>query len=1174
MAHRIPLGPFQLHRRIGRGGMGEVWEGVHVAQAVPVAVKILTGEAAQRAEYVEAFRNEVRGLAGLSHPGIVTVLDYGEMPAGAAKLSEGLFRANSPYIVMEFARQGSLEKYLNELGWFEVKAIVLTVLDALAHAHAAGVVHRDLKPANILLGCGSDDAPGIKLTDFGLVHAIDQHEYAGSHDAGWGTPAFMAPEQFRGAWRDYGPWTDLYSLGVMTHLLCAGEYPFHAGDSTAWARAHQVVPPRELKPRFPIPDGLQDWVARLLMKNPRDRFRYAADASWALQRLGDPRTLVRRRQTVAIAAPAVGQAPTESTVRSTAGWRAATGSSGQTLVDRPPTTQLVDVEIAEDVNDDAGPAYVPDVPPLPYRWERTVTADTSLKLVGAGLGLFGIRSLPMVDRNHERDVLWEALRTVRDSGTARAVIVRGRAGTGKSRLAQWLQRRAHEVGSAVCLRTMFSPVAGPGDGLSRMIAQHLRAGGMDVSATVSRVDRLLRRIGVSDDEEISAMTRFIMPLGATSPELSAIGTPARGADARYGLLLRHLRRLGDRRPVVVWFDDVQWGADALAFTQHVLARQHNTPTPILFVLTARDEALQLRPVETRLLDEVNGFRHATTLRVEPLKDEDTEQLVRQMLLLTPDLARDVARRSAGNPLFATQLVGDWVAGGKLAFGADGFALKRGVEADIPDDMHAMWRERLAIILKRRPVDDLVALEIAAALGASVELEEWYLACGKYGVAAPTDLVRELLESGLAVQTDYGFDFCHGLFRESLVQSSHNDDRQDLVNIACVRMLEERYPAQRFPFAERFAQHVIAAGELSLAIGPLWAAARARVDRSEFPVASGLLDQRDQILETLAVSDDDRAWCLGWVARAQISLWQGHYHHVDTYASKAAEQARRSGWPDLVAKASLVAGLATYHLGDLDHAQTSMIRAQREFLRLDDGVGAGQCLLGLGRIAHGRANHDAAREYYTQARQTCVEARYQLGEAQCLNALGDLARDMEAWEEARRYALQAQSIFEELENAIGVADCVNDLAELDRRTGELEDARDGCVDALRRYEALGSEHSMHVRVNLALTLELLGSEEEARAMLEEVRVRFEQTEQFGPRAVVDLLILPMLLRAGEVELAKKRFESARDSARKFAVRDRDASSALAITAELLAAADMPDFARDVREFRDRAAAFNG
>ncbi len=278
----IVLGPFVLERVIGSGGMGEVWRAVHRDEQVVVAIKVIGQHWARQPSYRAAFGREVRAVAGLVHPGIVAVFDQGEVGAATA-MASGL-APGSPYLVMEYMPRGSLEGLTAALDWPLVQVLVRGVLAALAHAHARGVVHCDLKPGNVLLS--GTDAVAIKLTDFGVAHTLTpSSSLAGTEPRSAGTPAYMAPEQLLGLWRDYGPWTDLYALGCMVWELCCGLPPFVAGSLVQLAGLHLHAAPGLFAPRFAVPPGLEGWLRRLLAKRAGARFACAADAAWALGRL-------------------------------------------------------------------------------------------------------------------------------------------------------------------------------------------------------------------------------------------------------------------------------------------------------------------------------------------------------------------------------------------------------------------------------------------------------------------------------------------------------------------------------------------------------------------------------------------------------------------------------------------------------------------------------------------------------------------------------------------------------------------------------------------------------------------------------------------------------------------------------------------------------------------------
>ena len=126
----LHLGPFALHDKLGRGGWGEVYRGLHRDQGVNVAIKVLHREGQSDERKIAAFRNEVRAVARLNHPGIVWILDYGEIDPEAQRRSGGQLQAGSPYLVMELASGGSLDQVQRLPSWPELRTILVSLLDA------------------------------------------------------------------------------------------------------------------------------------------------------------------------------------------------------------------------------------------------------------------------------------------------------------------------------------------------------------------------------------------------------------------------------------------------------------------------------------------------------------------------------------------------------------------------------------------------------------------------------------------------------------------------------------------------------------------------------------------------------------------------------------------------------------------------------------------------------------------------------------------------------------------------------------------------------------------------------------------------------------------------------------------------------------------------------------
>lgn len=245
---------FTVERLLGRGGLGCVVL-ARDAGGNAMAIKLIDLSGPDSANLANAFEREVAICRKLSHPGIVGVQDTGRI-------------ANLAYIAMEYVAGGDLA-HLSRVGqqWPPRRAAEIAgrIAQALAYAHAMGVVHHDIKPANILI----DDAVGaVKLADFGLARLADLQRSRTGILAG--TPAYMAPEQLVDGPQDVR--SDLYSLGVLLFELVAGRLPYEAaslGELLRQVSQRRAPPLLNLQPQ--VPRRLSDLVAGLLEKEPGRR---------------------------------------------------------------------------------------------------------------------------------------------------------------------------------------------------------------------------------------------------------------------------------------------------------------------------------------------------------------------------------------------------------------------------------------------------------------------------------------------------------------------------------------------------------------------------------------------------------------------------------------------------------------------------------------------------------------------------------------------------------------------------------------------------------------------------------------------------------------------------------------------------------------------------------------
>lgn len=267
-------GRYELHRRLGRGGMAEVYLASDQMLDRPVAVKVLFPALATDPGFVERFRREAQRAAALNHPNIVSVYDWGE--------------ANGTYfIVMEYVEGDSLAELIQAEGRLHpdrAAEIASDMAAALGFAHRGGVIHRDVKPGNVLIS----PEGAVKVADFGIARAISDSSDQNLTKTGsvMGTATYFSPEQARGAAVD--PRSDVYSLGCVLYEMITGHPPFSGENAVAIAYKHvqeTPVPPRQIDPA--LPDTLEAIILKCLAKNPANRYPSAQDMRADLRRFLD-----------------------------------------------------------------------------------------------------------------------------------------------------------------------------------------------------------------------------------------------------------------------------------------------------------------------------------------------------------------------------------------------------------------------------------------------------------------------------------------------------------------------------------------------------------------------------------------------------------------------------------------------------------------------------------------------------------------------------------------------------------------------------------------------------------------------------------------------------------------------------------------------------------------------
>ncbi|MEC7241711.1 MAG: protein kinase [Myxococcota bacterium] len=992
------VGPFSLVAPLSRGGMGEVWRARLGSSGTEVAIKLLMNERLVDSRFLSAFEREVRAVSGLSHPQVVRVHDFGIVSEEEAVASEGKLLSGLPWLAMELANKGSLRSHCGKLLAPEVFEILKGLLDCLSHAHARDVIHRDLKPGNVLIRRAGRVSQSMVLTDFGLAHITERGQEAEALEGGWlGTTSYMAPEQFDLDATRVGPWTDLYGLGCLAWTLICGKPPFAALGNPDAVRVAQILQePPEFNPIVEVPEAIEHWIRRLLNKAPEDRYSWAAEAQNALD----------------------------------------SAAKGQPL-----------------------PRQIALSPSVDWRPKGVAGLSHELgALAGTGLGLVGIRAVPMIGREDERDQLWEALARAMGESRPFAVLLEGPAGCGKSRLAGWLSERADEELGAVRLKAEYGPLPGAEDGILPSVLRHWL-------------------VSEFPDSGLTAEERYTFLLD------------------QFVAMSSHGRHGKQRRPVILWLDNLQWALDGIAFVMHVLKRREALELPLLVVMTARREALSKEPVVRSLVDAIVELPGVSSVPVEGLPQKHRGTLIREFLGLETSLAAEVERRTGGSPHFAFQLVEDWVERGLLVQGEAGFRLKEGADVALPDDIYEIWIGRIQRALEDLPTVDSIALEMAALLGHRVHTKEWEETCRK-ALCSPSPAFLPTLESAGLIDVEQGagrWSFANAMVAECLVRLSKEAGRWAHHNQICAEILEGTAGDR---VAERRGLHLLAAEEWEASLKPLLEAAVSRRDLSDYPVASQLLDARDEAMDRLGLPEVDRRRVHSWVDRARLARVEQKLEVADQWVKRAQRGAELGKWPDLERRANREDAYNALTRGDYAYATSLMLDTLSAAEKAGDLEIVAACELGLINSRMSRGDTSGAVVHAEKALEVYQTLGSVSGQGHAYRGLGWVRLTRGELDEARANLMVAQDHFARAGVKYGLAEVRNDLGEVHRMRGAFGVAESLYRSSIELYRTIGAAQVLTPRVNLAYAYLEQNRTTECAALLEKC---LEAAKQQGRRS---------------------------------------------------------------------------
>ncbi|MFB6350646.1 MAG: AAA family ATPase, partial [Bradymonadaceae bacterium] len=417
-------------------------------------------------------------------------------------------------------------------------------------------------------------------------------------------------------------------------------------------------------------------------------------------------------------------------------------------------------------------------PGMPKNWRFELPDRRSPRLVGAGLNMFEFTDVPVVGRQTLRDEMWSTLKTVHEQNVPRCLVLSGPTGTGKTRVVRWLSDRAHELGVGVPVSVFHGPHETELRPLRRMVESFFAAWQLDHDRVEESIANRLEQLGIASTAMADGGVELAEGLAdIAQPSADEVDPEAYRAQA-LAALSQLVEQLVEVRTPVVCLDDVAYGAESLRWVEQLLDRPD--PPGVLLVLTVDDDVTGEAGAE-QLLDRIRQRAMVSEHEVGPLPSADLREFLDRLMVMQAALADRVVEASQGSPLYARELLQDWVAREFLQTGADGFELIESRSPVFPDGLTTLYQRRQEWFvtnmetIERDHVE--LALEAGVALGRTIDRQAWEATCRRLGIPEVGDvLLSELTEAGIAEWYPSGWRFRHGLIARVLEQRSRQFGR--------------------------------------------------------------------------------------------------------------------------------------------------------------------------------------------------------------------------------------------------------------------------------------------------------------------------------------------------------------------------------------------------------------
>lgn len=1027
--------------------MGAVFRALQTSLDREVALKVLHSDKAFTARARRRFGREARAIARLNHPHIAGVYDF-----GIDNDDQTL------WLAMELVDGWSMSQLRKQdIDILQLASLTDQILSALSAAHARGIIHRDLKPSNVLVGHDDAGREMIKLVDFGLAATQsgdldltnapgglddDEGEDPESDRIILGTPRYMAPEIFRR--KPLDPRVDLYALGVILFEILAGQPPYPGSDPKEVMKAHLHAPIPRLEARGgrEVPAELERFIYRLLAKDPDQRIQTAAEARESVQNVINQFSYVPWMLRGPQLQPPAGL----SQHGNLSGMGFLSGYGGQTV---PPAAMFA---------------------------------------AGSQFGLPSSQKAPLVGRREERRSIERHVRRAIEQRLGGLILIEGVAGSGKSRLVEWVRVRLEESGLMRIAQGNYSRTTGGFNGVRAVLEDVLGTRDAAYDQLPYLIRSRLEQWGFAN-MEIEQAINLMQPGGEDVVFEPSDFDAARATNRReqiFSTLENILRRASRERPLMVILEDLHFaGEPTSAFLEHLSVGLQFNPAPLLVLGTLRAGEARNAP---HLFDALKRLKRIKVedvlyLELERMTQEEMVAIIEHLAPIDASVAHEIARHVSGNPLHASELLRYLHESDKLLYDNGKWVLAPGVdiEGEIPTEIADMMRYRARQVWEGHadPAAIKAILERAVILGRHFDFrlfrsminrepgKPWApMLDAALEVLVRDSILREVGHSGEDI-----LEFDHVLMREVLLQDM--DGRRalsELHQLAAEAKIE--FYAQRIDaHAEEIVEHYRRARHPQGVYIYTLKAARAATNSSDLKRAMQLYREAEELSAAASNHPLD-----GMLAEAsyvlqseEVALEVAHLERRvgEDEAARAHYRKLLSGdHPGVALWARWGLGKLAERSGDLKEAADCYEAARRDARNLPahDRASAqtaaevdAASLLELGKIAWLRADFAPARALLLETLSLADALHDPKLQAYALQWLGEIALSQGAFEDADTFCRRATELAERLGDPDTQARVQLTTARFFAEIGDPLRSLKLLADSLQIFQQLGDEH---------------------------------------------------------------------------------------------------------------------